>query len=295
MRNPRQQRGVALLSVLLITALVTVIVSHMLARQRLSLHSSANLVQHQQLWQLALSGESWARQQILAQARRENGLQVVHPGQPWAAPAPVMDIEGGRIHIELEDLGARLNLNSLRRPNDLLANARYQRLLALLGVRAHDPALLSSRPGRNGKPLPISDISELRQLPQVDAAALEKLRPMLTAGPASALNINTASAVVLASLEGLDLATASNLVKTRPEAGYPSVQVFLDNPMLAGRDIKARGLTVGSQQFRATIDVELDGRRLRLVSDLHSIDGKTLRVEQRHLPPNPAKADRPNE
>ena len=98
-----------------------------------------------------------------------------------------------------------------------------------------------------------------------------------------------------ASLEGLDQATASNLVKPRPEAGYPSVQAFLDHPMLAGRDIKARGLAVGSQQFRATIDVELDGRRLRLVSDLRSIDGKTLRVEQRHLLPNPAKADRPNE
>ena len=64
MSEHARQRGVALISVLLITALVTLIISDMLARQRLSLASSANQLHQQQLWQLALSGEALARQRL---------------------------------------------------------------------------------------------------------------------------------------------------------------------------------------------------------------------------------------
>ncbi|BCQ63096.1 hypothetical protein PBOI14_48460 [Pseudomonas sp. Boi14] len=135
MNNLARQRGVALLSVLLITALVTMVVSNMLARQRLNLHASSNLIEQQQLWQLALSGEAWARQQLLEDTRSKDGLLVTHLGQHWAQPAPAFKIGDGRIHVQLQDLGARLNLNSLRQRSDLNLRARYQRLLALEGIR----------------------------------------------------------------------------------------------------------------------------------------------------------------
>lgn len=287
MTSPARQRGVALLSVLLITALVTLVVSNMLARQRLNLHSSSNLLQQQQLWNLALSGESWARQQLLEDARSEGGLLVTHLGQHWAQPAPLFEIDGGRIHIQLEDLGARLNLNSLRQGNDLNLRARYQRLLAQQGIRAHDPALLIGQNNRDGMPLPLSDLSELRQLPQVDSQVLQQLEPLVGAFGNSAINVNTTRAEVLASIEGIDLPTARTLASSRPAKGYPDVAAFLSNPMLQGRDISPRGLGVSSRQFRATIDVEQGQRRLRLVSDLRVMDAENVRVQQRTLLPSP--------
>ncbi|MFJ7141936.1 MAG: type II secretion system minor pseudopilin GspK [Pseudomonas protegens] len=287
MTSPARQRGVALLSVLLITALVTLMVSNMLARQRLNLHSSSNLLQQQQLWNLALSGESWARQQLLEDARSEGGLLVTHLGQHWAQPAPLFEIDGGRIHIQLEDLGARLNLNSLRQGNDLNLRARYQRLLAQQGIRAHDPALLIGQNNRDGMPLPLSDLSELRQLPQVDSQVLQQLEPLVGAFGNSAINVNTTRAEVLASIEGIDLPTARTLASSRPAKGYPDVAAFLSNPMLQGRDISPRGLGVSSRQFRATIDVEQGQRRLRLVSDLRVMDAENVRVQQRTLLPSP--------
>ena len=287
MTSPARQQGVALLCVLLITALVTLVVSNMLARQRLNLHSSSNLLQQQQLWNLALSGESWARQQLLEDARSEGGLLVTHLGQHWAQPAPLFEIDGGRIHIQLEDLGARLNLNSLRQGNDLNLRARYQRLLAQQGIRAHDPALLIGQNNRHGVPLPLSDLSELRQLPQVDSQVLQQLEPLVGAFDNSAINVNTTSAQVLASIEGIDLPTARTLASSRPAKGYPDVAAFLANPMLQGRDISPRGLGVSSRQFRATIDVEQGQRRLRLVSDLRVMDAENVRVQQRTLLPSP--------
>jgi len=283
--EPRAQRGVALLSVLLITALVTLVVSNMLARQRLSLASSSQLVQHQQLWQLALSGESWARSQLREDARSEGGLLVTHLGQHWAQAAPAFAIDGGKIHIRIDDLGARLNLNSALVRDDVISRARYQRLLALAQLKPHDPAALVRPRDRLGRPLPLSDLSELRPLPEVDRETLQRLAPLVAAYEQGPLNLNTASALVLASIEGIDLPTAQTLASSRPGKGYPNVAAFLANPMLQGRDISPRGLSVNSRQFRATIDVELHGQRLRLVSDLRVISAEQVRVQQRTLLP----------
>lgn len=285
MNEPRAQRGVALLSVLLITALVTLVVSNMLARQRLSLASSSQLVQHQQLWQLALSGESWARSQLREDARSEGGLLVTHLGQHWAQAAPAFAIDGGKIHIRIDDLGARLNLNSALVRDDVISRARYQRLLALAQLKPHDPAALVRPRDRLGRPLPLSDLSELRPLPEVDRETLQRLAPLVAAYEQGPLNLNTASALVLASIEGIDLPTAQTLASSRPGKGYPNVAAFLANPMLQGRDISPRGLSVNSRQFRATIDVELHGQRLRLVSDLRVISAEQVRVQQRTLLP----------
>ncbi|QZI72939.1 type II secretion system minor pseudopilin GspK [Pseudomonas protegens] len=290
MNKPRSQRGVALLSVLLITALVTLVVSNMLARQRLSLASSSHLVQHQQLWQLALSGERWALSQLQEDVRSEGGLLVTHLGQHWAQATPAFAIDGGKIHVQITDLGSRLNLNSALVQDDVIPRARYQRLLALAQIKPHDPAALSRPLDRLGRPLPLSDISELRQLPEIDRDTLQRLSPLVAAYEQAHINLNTASALVLASIEGIDLPTAQTLAQSRPSKGYPTVAAFLANPMLQGRDITPRGLSVNSRQFRATIDVELHGRRLRLVSDLRVMNAEQVRVQQRTLLPGPSNA-----
>lgn len=283
----RMQRGVALISVLLITALVTLIVSDMLARQRLSLISSANQFDQRQLWQLALSGEAWARQQLLADLREEDSLKRVHLAQRWAQGPQSFEIEGGHIRIHLEDLSGRFDLNTQRPGGDRVQHARYQRLLANLELPAHDPATLPVRFAKDGKPLPFADSSELMRLEPLDGAGLRRLQPWLrTHG--GALNLNTAPAEVLAALEGLDPAIAQSLVQARPAEGYESVQEFLEQPLLEDRRVRSLGLDVTSEYFRATLDVELGGRRLRLVSDLQtSLEGRVSVLSRRLAAPDP--------
>ncbi|AOE87594.1 type II secretion system minor pseudopilin GspK [Pseudomonas sp. TCU-HL1] len=282
MPEHRPQRGVALISVLLVTALVTLIVSDMLARQRLSLASSANQLHQQQLWQLALSGEAWARQQLRADLADADELRRVHLAQRWAQGVQQFDIEGGHIRIRLDDLGGRLDLNTQRGDSDPVLRARYQRLLALLGLPIHDPASLPPRLGRDGKPLPFADSSELQRLAQVDETSLRRLRPWVRT-TAGALNLNTAPAEVLAALESLDLAVARAIVQARPANGYASVQAFLEQPLLQDRQVRSLGLGVSSDYFRATLDVELGERRLRLVSDLHTRADGRVEVLRRRL------------
>lgn len=283
MHNPRRQRGVALISVLLITALVTLIISDMLARQRLSVASSANQLQQQQLWQLALSGEAWAREQLRPELLTDDGPPRVHLAQRWAQGIGEFDIEDGHIRIRLEDLGARFNIDRLRYRNDDLNRARYQRLLAQLDLPPHDPATLPAPLGPNQKPQPFADSSELRRLSALDASSWQRLQPWVATTGKAPLNINTASIEVLASLESLDSGTARSLVQARPVDGYKSVQAFLEQPLLQNRQVSGSGLAVSSHNFRATLDVAVGERRLRLVSDLRTGSDGQVQVLRRTL------------
>lgn len=277
-----RQRGIALISVLLITSLATLIVSDMLARQRLSLIGSSNQLLQQQLWQLALSGEAWARGQLRDDWRDEPEPKRVHLGQRWAQNTPVFDIDGGRIRIQLQDLSARFNLGTLRTPNDRISRLRYQRLLQVLGLPPHDPRRLPPVRGFDGKPLAWNDSNELMRLEGVDTAVMERLRPWVRTTP-GALNLNTAPAEQLASLGKLDLAQAVALVQARPADGYKTVQEFLDAPALKQHEINSQGLDVSSRYFQAVLDVELGDRQLRLISRLRIEPDGQVSVLQRTL------------
>lgn len=282
MINIDRQRGIALISVLLITSLATLIVSDMLARQRLNVISSSNQISQQQLWQLALSGESWARGQLHDDWRDEPEPKRVHLGQRWARDTPVFDIDGGRIHIKLQDLSARFNLQALRKPNDQISRLRYQRLLKELGLPSHDPGRLPPSLGFDGKPVAWNDCTELMRLEGVDTAVIDRLRPWVRTTP-GALNINTAGAMQLANLGELDLAEAMALVEARPIDGYKSVQEFLDTPTLKQVEVNAQGLDVSSQYFQAILDVELGDRQLRLISRLRIEQDGQVSVLQRTI------------
>ena len=64
-----RQRGVALITVLLVVAIVTVVSAAMVARQQLSIRATSNQLQARQAWHYALGGEALA-QAILARDLR---------------------------------------------------------------------------------------------------------------------------------------------------------------------------------------------------------------------------------
>ena len=313
----KAQRGVALITVLLVVAIVTVVCAGMIARQQLSIRGTANQAQARQAWHYALGGEALA-QSILRRDLRASGTgagagqpAVDHLLEPWALPQPAYDLDEGQgqVQVRIEDLAGRFNLNSLvqqQQPN-AAALAQFRRLLLRLQISepyaerlvdwldtdqqpsgeqgAEDNAyLLLDPPYRTGGRR-IEDLSELRLLLDMRDEDFQRLAPFVTALPADTpLNVNTASAMVLSSLaDSLSLSTAEALVQARQAGPFRDAANFMAQPALGGVQLQGTSVAVTSQFFQATSEVRLADRRLALVSRLRREEDGEVRVLQRNL------------
>ena len=276
----KAQQGIALLTVLLVMSLALLITAGMLRSHRLALHSSAQQIHQLQLRQLSIAGETWGRQRL--RDMLVDPKAVVAAGQGWATGTPALDSENARIEVQIEDLAGRFDMTALlgKAPVDEVIAQRWLRLQTLLEVT---PVPASTLQG-----LSLSDISQLRQVPGVDARWLTRMQPWLALlGSGGLLNINTASATLLATLEGVTPDMARRLVAERPLQGYASVQDFTFVPALIGLGVQSQGLGIGSRWFRITTEVRLGQSRLRLESDMarNLETGKWHLLQRRFLAP----------
>ncbi len=306
------QRGVALITVLLVVAIAMVVTAGMIARQQLSIESSSQQLNARQAWHYALGGELLAKA-ILSRDLRQPGSNprqsVDHPQEAWARQLPPFEIDQGSVSVQIEDLSGRFNLNSLLRNGqpDPLAMQRFQRLLLRLNIDpalaerlldwldenqqsasaggAEDSEYLLLQPAYRAANRPLQEVSELRLLLDLDATQFQRLQPHVSALPAeTALNVNTASALVLSTLaDNLTPEAAQALVLARGAEGFRSLAAFTAQPALAGMGELGDQLTVGSQYFLARSEVRLGERRRLLTSLLRrEPDGRVL-VLQRDL------------
>jgi len=319
-----RQRGMALITVLLVVAVVTVVSAGIIARQQLSIRSSANQLHIRQAWHYALGGETLAKA-ILQRDLREGDprMPVDHLGEEWAkARAPFALDEGGILRVQIIDLTGRFNLNSLLRqgqPNEA-AIAQLRRLLQGLQIEApyaerlldwmdaddqlsgsggaEDNQYLLASPPYRAANRELTDVSEMRLLLEMSDVDYQRLLPYVCVLPAdAALNVNTASARVLASLaEGLPLSTAQGLVTVRGSDGYPDLPSFTSQ--LSGLQLQSQGLAVSSQYFQVLSEVTVGDRRQVLSSTLQRASDGQLYVLARDLgqvsmPPVPVEEVEP--
>ncbi|MGH8355670.1 MAG: type II secretion system minor pseudopilin GspK [Pseudomonas sp.] len=306
----RAQRGVALITVLLVVAIVTVVCAGLIARQQLAIRATANQLQARQAWHYALGGEALA-QAILSRDLQASGdprSSTDHLLEAWAKPLPVFLIEQGEIAVRIEDLAGRFNLNSLVRNeqrNDQ-AVARFRRLLRNLEIQqpyaerlvdwldadqqadgesgAEDSQYLLLQPAYRPANRRLEDVSELRLLLGMSEADYRRLAPHVSALPSdAALNVNTASALVLSCLsENLTPDTAQALIGARGREGFRDMASFTKQPVL-GDSVPAEGLDVKSDYFRVISEVRLAERRQVLLSTLQRDAKGRVRVLQRDL------------
>jgi general secretion pathway protein K len=274
------QRGIALISVLLVMSLALLITSGLLRSHRLSLHSSGQALQHIQLRQLAVAGESWALLRL--QDAAQGSQKTVDLTQDWARMTPDFDVEDAQIRVDIEDLAGRFNLNSLLSQGqiDQVTLNRWARLLEVLDL----PPLQLAQMGA------LRELSQLRLLPGVDAHVLRQLEPWVAMLPGHAtLNVNTAPALVLRTLDGVDATMAAALVRQASTTGWASVQAFAQDPLLSGAGLSSHGLGTGSRWFRITVQVTQGQRRLRLATEVErDADTHQFNVLQRRLLPSTA-------
>lgn len=277
-----RQRGVALISVLLVLSLALLLTGGMLRSHRLLLQSSAQQLQHVQLRQLGLAAEAWAQSVLEGSAITSSG--PVDLSQDWARLKPAFEREDAEIHIDIQDLSGRLNLNALlvQGQIDQITLGRWTRLLALLDL----PALSLPQVGE------VQELSQLRLLPGFDGQTLRRLEPWVVLLPKDAkLNINTAPQLLLMTLYGMEEGPAKALVNQRSHTPYASVQAFTNDPLLSGVGIGSHGLGVSSRWFRITVSVTRAGSRLRLASDIERdpVSGRWTVSQRRFLPISPSE------
>lgn len=311
----KRQRGVALITVLLVVAIVTVVCAGMIARQQLSIRGTANQMQARQAWHYALGGEALA-QSILRQDLRTPGRGAGQPSvdhllEPWALPQPAYDLDEGQgqVQVRIEDLSGRFNLNSLvqeQQPN-AAALAQFRRLLLRLQITepyaerlldwidsdqqptgefgAEDNAYLLLDPPYRTAGRRMDDVSELRLLLGMRDEDFQRLAPYVTVLPGDApLNVNTASAMVLSSLaDSLSPSAAEALVKIRLSQPFRDTANFMAQPALGGVQLQGANIAVASQFFQVISEVRLADRRVALVSLLRREDSGETRVLQRNL------------
>lgn len=294
MNAPRNtsQSGVALITALLVVAIVTVIATGMATRQQLDIRRSANILDRDQAYLLALGVESWGRS-ILIQDRRENNVDNL--SEVWATVLPPLNVEGGEIAGHIEDMQGRFNINNLVKdgkpsPVDV---QRFERLLRGLelnpnlsqavidwidsdsetmpGNGAEDGEYLGHNPPYRTANNIISSISELRLVNGFTKEAVARLEPFISALPAYTLiNVNTAPPEIFMMLaDDLTKTDAEAILEDRGTKGYAEIQAFITSPTLKSRNIPADGLGVSSDYFRVDAASHFGKGQVRLLALIH--------------------------
>lgn len=290
--RPRRQAGIALVTALLVVSLATTAAAALISQQQIDLARTENLLNSGQAYQYGLGVEIWAAG-LLAADRQSSATDHLH--EPWASKVDPAMVEGGEVSGSTEDMQGRLNLNNLAEPGETgaIAKERFERLLGVVGAAssvadaladwldadsemrnpngAEDETYLSEQPPyrvANGK---LVSVSELRLVKGVTKELYQAVAPYVTALPvATSVNVNTAPIPVLMSLvPGLSEGEAKSLVGARGKTGFASVDAFLGEVALLGRQGNTLGLGVTSDYFQTRADVNLARARVHLTSLLH--------------------------
>jgi len=309
MKRHHTQRGVALLTALLVVALATAAAVAMTTRQQLDVRRTGNLLHSEQAWDYVLGAESWARV-VLARDGKSNNVDNL--SEDWATQVPASLVEGGSVIGRVIDLQGRFNVNNLviKGVVNPAAVVRYKRLLRTLGLAdaladtlvdwldtdinptslngAEDQFYLLRKPPYRAANRLMADISELRLVKGYDEKAMARLlggasrTPLVTALPVPTLiNVNTASAEVLTTLaNGLSVTSGEAIIQARGATGFAKVNDLLQLPVLAGLGVDPAILAVKSQWFLLVSQANIGRGQVKLASLLQR-DTRGTRVLRR--------------
>ncbi|SDZ80235.1 type II secretion system minor pseudopilin GspK [Microbulbifer marinus] len=273
-----RQRGVALITVLLVMVIAIAAVTHAITRNRIAVSRTGALLANTQLAEFVGGAEAWARVALERdyEADREQNPSADSAVEAWAQKALAFNPDNGKIRINIKDLNSCFNVNNLVDAGDSKSQQRqiFERLVRNVSgktelaksiqdwVDAGDTPLApgTEDDGYLGRELAhrtpdtlISDISELSAVQGMEAEDWQKLQPFLCALPetGTAININFAP---LELLEALDpQANAAEIVGFREADG-----VFSDRAQLAEYGVaNAGGLVFHSQYYLVRIAVQL--------------------------------------
>ena len=313
MRVPANERGAALLSVLLLVAVMVTVAATALDRIGIGTHLAANAA-------TVGRGRAWLESaELLATTRIEDLLAADEKktlGASWAGLERTISLpDGGTVRARLEDGGNCFNLNSLvqrtqdgRLVGNRIAVKQFAALLMMVGIDAnaanHIAASASDYIDSDSLPQEfgaedagttlssnqlMADRSELRAVAGVTDKQYALLSRWICALPSaelSGINVNTllpeqAPLVAMLAPGSIDPRKAQGAIAQRPAAGFDDVLDFWQLPGLGGIDpggavdqVKVR---TSFFVLKARVEADIDVRETALID----ARAKTARVIRR--------------
>jgi general secretion pathway protein K len=305
-RTATRQRGVALITAVLIVALATILAVNVGFKAYLDQRRSATMFSLDQGFEIAMGAEAWAAD--ILKRDTQGGSKVDDYTEEWATPIPPIPVDGGDVAGQLEDMQGRFNLNSLVKvvngelQPDPAAVQRFKNLLNLLELEekwadmivdwidtdieatfpdgAEDNVYTSLTPAYRPPNMRITRTSELLALHEFGIERYRRLEPFVSAlPPGTSINLCTAAPEVLDALlaDGASEFTRDrkNVIEMRKLRCFPSLQDF--NSQLDAK-IKQEyddGNVIGesSNYFRANIWVTIGTTQFTLYSLLNRSNG----------------------
>ena len=268
----KSETGAALLTVLMLVAVIGVIAAASLERMKIATRQSINMAAIDQARAYGFAAESVALSRVADLVGRDPGKTTLDGD--WQGREIPFPIDGGTATAKLLDGGNCFNLNSVvtgdvstrlgARP---VAIEQFAALMIILGIQPNDARLLSLAladwvdsdstplsggaedgsyaraeiPYRTANTLMV-DASEIRLLAGMTPEIYATIRPWVCALPItelSPINVNTllpAQAPLVAMLipGKLNLQIAKQMIDERPQGGYGSVVNFWSLPAKSG-------------------------------------------------------------
>ena len=303
------QRGLALISALLIVSLAAILAATRMFHLQLESQSSRTLIETARARLIALGIEELAIELLANDAANSD---TDHTGETWARGMGAMQVGPMQVRGTIEDMQGRFNLNNLvtlQGTPDRIALNQFQRLLRALQLNeaiagkvldwvdadnlpqasggAEDEAYTRLAPPYQAPNRPMEDVSELMAVEGVDAEVWSVLAPHVTALPVTGapvpVNVNTASEEVLLSLsENPDTLQVQRWRQLQLSGGISDLREVQDAlpPTMAGR------VSLSSNWFSLRLAADADGTRFFLTSLLdRSIGQARARWRRQGLPP----------
>lgn len=231
--SANRQRGAALITTLLIVALVTITVTTMTTQQRLSIQRAANRQAQVQVKNLLGAGEQFAMAVLRRDRKDAERNNSDSTEDYWAESLPPVPVDGATVEGCIIDLQGKFNLNNLVNDEGNTEQLEYealQRLLTALSIDSSkaeaivdwiDPNIDATGSGgaeddfytgqtppyraANSHMASPTELLLVKGFRVIDEGGLDDydiLLPHITTLPTSGalINVNTASAPVLASL-----------------------------------------------------------------------------------------------
>ena len=310
------QRGIALLTILVMVALATILAATIAKRQTNTSENTGYLMRQDQSLLYAKSAEAFFSELLIQDS--DNGSSIDHLQENWAKPMPAFPVEDGFISGRLLDESGKFNLNNLLKADgsvDDSARRWFEKLLQRVGLPAElsqavidwqdaddettgamgaesnyyqglDPSYLAS----NTK---FHQVEELKLVRGFEGKNYDLIAPYVTALPeATKININTAAPLLLASIDPkIDVKTVEQELKVKQAelTYFNSVEDLWKLNAFSGIEPQnktdaAAWLDSKSNYFTAQIEVVLSERKRQFSSAMMRKD-KQVTVYSRSLAP----------
>jgi general secretion pathway protein K len=315
MTTSHPQKGVALITALLIVALATVISVNIATHLQLDVRRTSNMLASEQAMQYVLAAENLLG---IALYEDRNDNDIDYYGDPdehldkesWG---DIYEFPFGNalIRSQATDMQACFNLNSLvvKGNIDTVAQDRFKRLMTNVSSTAKlnlngdlSQAIIDWIDDDNGQPqttipdgaedgyymnlenpyrtanIPLQSISELRLIKGFeDNKTYEAIAPFVCAfGTGASINVNTAPEEVLNSLaKDVD---GADIVERRTDDPFDDIKEFLNYKDLKKTITQTEGLTVSTEYFLLKTEIRLGQSRTLMYSILHREDDGNTKV-----------------